>query len=328
MLNLNLMRMIENDGAGGDLPGGAAALPDFGDDFTPTDGELDNAPPAEEVPPVVEPPKEDDLGEEETDEERMQREDEEARIERERRIRIPKARFDEAVNRERERAEAAERRAAELEAAMQERQAAAAAGQFQQARQTLAQLQDKYEELLVDGMRDEARQVRMQIEAAREQLQEARVAQMAEEARTRTLTTIKYETTLANIEGQYPELNPDNPETYSEAHANEVARLMQGFMATGTDNITALKDAVRYVMGAPAARPNRAAAPAARAPAADRAVAAREKAAAAAARQPQPTDLGGRTSAAPTPVPLSKMSPQQFAKLDEAALSKLRGDDL
>lgn len=317
MLRLNQMLMTENDGAGNDLPGGAAALPDFGDDFTSTDD------PALE-PAAVEPPAGEDLGDEETDEERMQREDEEARVEREKRIRIPKARFDEAVNRERERAEQAERRAQELEAAMQERQAAVAAGQFQQTRTQLAALQDKYEELLVDGMRDEARQVRMQIEAAREHLQEARVNQMAEEARARTLTTIKYETALSAIETQYPELNPDNAAVYSQDHANEVARLMQGFIATGADNTTALRDAVRYVMGAPTAAPARAAV----APAKDRAVAAREKAAVAAARQPQPTDLGGRSSAAPTPVPLSKMSFKQFSAIDEAALAKLRGDEI
>lgn len=319
MKDLSRNQMLMNEaGDGNDLPGGAAALPDFGDEFVGDEvEELEAGAPAK----TAAAPELEEEGEE-TDEERIAREEEELRIERERRIRIPKARFDEAVGRERERAEQAERRAAELEAAMQQRQTQVAAGQVQQARTQLAALQDKYEELLVDGMREEAREVRMQIDAAREQMQEARVAQMAEEARARTLTTIKYETTLSAIEAQYPELNPD-VDAFNETAANEVARLMQAFMSTGSDNVAALKDAVRYVMGAPAAGTA-----VARQPQDARAVAARQKAAKAAAQQPLPTDLSGRASAAAQPVPLKKMSFEAFSKVDEAALSKLRGDEL
>lgn len=315
--------MLMNEAGDGTDLGGSAALPDFGNDFTPPDLEEEVVDDDKAAQPAGSPGTDDDLEGEETAEERLAREEEEARVEREARIRIPKARFDEAVDKERRRAEAAERRAAELEEAMQQRQQAGAAQAVTQARQTLAQLQDKYEELLVDGMREEARQVRTQIEHTRDQLQEARLAQIAEEARSRTLTTIKYETTLSAIESQYPELNPDGAQ-FSEDKANEVARLMQAFMSTGDDNVSALKQAVRYVMGAPAAAP-------AKAPAAkpeDRAVAARQKAAAAAARQPQPSDLTGASSAAAQPVPLKRMSMEQFSKLDEATLAKMRGDEL
>lgn len=319
--------LLSPAGDGTDLGGSAVPVVDdpFGNDFIPTDDDLevdDAAKPTETDDGAGANPDPDAEGEE-TDEERIEREAEEARVAREARIRIPKTRFDEAVNRERARAEAAEARLAAFEAAQRQQAAPAKPDVVAAAAQQLDTLQDKYEELLVDGEREQAREVRKQINQLQEYIQTERANQLAETARARTLGTLKYESTLASIEQQYPALNPDRADEYDQAMADEVAGLMRSLMLSGMEQVQALQRAVKYVAGAP----QEPAKQAANAPA-SREEQARRKAAAAAAAQPQPTDLRGKTAAPPAPPAVKRMTLEQFSKIPEADLAKMRGDEL
>jgi len=294
---------------------------DFGDDFIPTD---DDALATAQVLPV-EGEDDDEL---ETAEElaaRLAEEAAEAEAQAaQARIRIPKSRFDEAVNKERERADAALERAAALEAQLQAAQRIqqpqpAVNNELAEVAAYLDEQQAAYEQFLIDGMTTEARAARVEVERARDYLMNARISHMAEVTRNDTLTTLKYESTLANIEQAYPVLDPDGP-AYDDKVANEVADLVDAFMAQGKNNVQALRQAVKYVMGAPAAQP------ATPAPT-PREVEARKKAAAVLAAQPPNTALTGKT-AATAPLNFKGMTVEQFSKVDEETRAKARGDVL
>lgn len=287
---------------------------DRGDDFDIPDLDIDldlNLGDQDDIDP--------DFGEE-TEEERAERLAAEEKLEREKRIRIPKARYDEEVGKARERAEAAERRAAELEAALQE-----AAKQpspppaneptEQQVRAYITELEDKYEELLVDGEREEAREIRKQLNAARDYLNDRRITQATRVVQDQTLGSIKYETTLAQIEAAYPELNP-NDDAYDDNLTNEVADLARTFMAAGQSNIQALHRATQLLLGGRQQQEQ------------ERATRRRVTIEPPAGLPGQPrTPMSGRTAAVGG-IKIESLSQDQFAKLDERTLSKARGDFL
>lgn len=246
---------------------------------------------------------------EETEEERAEREAEEAKAaadaEAAKRIRIPKARFDEAVGRERQRAEAAERELAEFRAAQQQ-----AAQQEQvtpsQVKSYISDLQDQYEELLVDGEREKAKAIRLEIDKARDYLTEMTVSTTTKELTQAEKTTASYYATLDQIEAKFPALKHDG-EGYDEAKASEVAELAHSFITSGHDPSQALLRAVKYVFGA--AKP------------------AAAKRTAPVAAQPAATAQTGASAAPSTTggIDISSLTQEQYEKLDDATIKKLMG---
>lgn len=294
MLKFNLQG--PNDGDGNDL-GGAD---DRGDDFNLDDlDDLDL----------------DDLDAElETDEEREEREAAEAKAEREKRIRIPKSRYDEEVGRARERAEQAEREAEELRAQLSGKQGQAQQGpSLADVQAYIGELEDQYEELLIDGEKEEAKEVRKRMNQARDYLADQRTAQATNAVQQQTLGTIKYETALAQIESSFPALNP-NSDKYDEAVTNEVAELALTFMQAGQTNIQALTRATKLILGDTAEPPSKS----------------RRReipSLPGLPGQPRSTAMSGRTSVGGG-LPIAKLTQEQFNKLDERTLSRARGDVL
>jgi len=255
-------------------------------------------------------------GEDETEEERLAREEEEAARERDKRVRIPKDRFDEAVRKERERADALQAEIDNLRRPQTKQDAMPSMADIQAHLDTL---QDQYEELLIDGMREDAREVRKQMTQIQNYVQDQKLQQAAVQAREGTLGTIKYETALAQLESRYPEINPDG-DGFDEAVAAEVAELTKAFMAAGQSNVQAIQRAARYVLGEKTTT-------AVDTPAA-RTTAARARNASAAQRQPANTALTGRTASDRSTIDVTRLNQKSFSKLDEQAKSKLRGDEL
>lgn len=224
-------------------------------------------------------------------------------------IRIPKDRFDEAVNKERERANAAEQRLQDLEARLQQgkNEGSQPAQQYtpEQIRSAIETLEDKYEDLLVDGEKEEARKVRRDLNELRRYQATEDTKRYADEARREAVNSVKYESSLSGIERAYPELNPDGAGFDSEV-TREVAQLVQAFVGQGVPHDAALSRAARYVLGPPAEQQ-------------------RGRATASDLRQPPRVDRSGRTSA-PRGVSVNSLNASQFNKLDESTLSRLRGD--
>lgn len=295
---------------------------DRGDEVTPKTPTPTPAPAPE---PVTEPEtdKLDDL--EETPEEKAEREREEAEAAKRKNIRIPKHRFDEAQAKARQRELAL---LEEIERLRGGQQTVAAQKSISDTQAQIEALQDKYEDLLLEGEKEEARKIRKQINALNDNLIEFRTTTKSEAARAATIEELSYNAQLASLETKYPALNPDSAD-FDEERTNEVAMLMKAFVSSGTKRPEALAKAVKYVMGAPQEQrvPD-----AAKVLAEERARKAREKAAKANAQQPPDTSRIGTASdkigSAELGIDVMRLTQKQFAELSDEAKARLRGDEL
>ena len=262
----------------------------------------------------------------ETPEEKAEREKQEAEEAKKRNIRIPKSRFDEAQAKARAREQAL---LEEIERLKGGQQASATQKAVSDMRAKIEELQDKYEDLILDGKKDEARKIRKQVDAMREELVEYQTSVKSDAARKAAVDELSYNAQLAGFEAKYPALNPEH-EDFDEDRTNEVATLLNAFVKSGTKRSEALAKAVKYVLGAP---PEQKVSDAAKALAEERAKKAREKAAEADKKQPPSSAKVGLDSdkagkGGEQDIDVMRMSQDKFSKLDEETKAKLRGDEL
>jgi hypothetical protein len=267
----------------------------------------------------------------ETAEEKAEREKQEAEEARKRAIRIPKHRFDEAQAKARQREQAL---LAEIQQLKSGQQTRAVQDQVAEARTKIDELQDKYEDLITDGKKEDARKVRKQIDAMRDVLLEYQTTTKSDAARRQALDEMTYNQQLASLEVAYPQLNPENEAAFDEDATNEVAELMKAMVKSGKTRAEALRKAAKYVLGDP---PEKSAAKdkdddKTKAAEKTRAEEARKKAADANKKQPpnmnqlgKDSDKGGKKDG-DGEVDVMKLTQSKFAKLDEETLAKLRGD--
>ena len=265
-------------------------------------------------------------GGDETPEERAEREKQEAEEAKKRNIRIPKSRFDEAQAKARAREQAL---LEEIEKLKGGQQASATQKAVSDMRSKIEELQDKYEDLILDGRKDEARKVRKQVDAMREELVEYQTSVKSDAARKAAVDELSYNARLAGFEAKYPALNPEH-EDFDGDQTNEVATLLNAFVKSGTKRADALAKAVKYVLGAP---PEQKVSDAAKALAEERAKKAREKAAEADKKQPPNSAKVGLDSdkagkGGEQGIDVMRLSQDKFSKLDEETKAKLRGDEL
>ena len=275
--------------------------------------------------------------EEETEEEKAERLAAEAAekeaAEKKTRARIPLTRHEEVLRAARDKAE-------KREAALQEQIRTLQAGRTEtQQRNVLKEmtdkveeLQDKYEDLVLDGKREEARAVRKEVSALQEKITDYRTATVSVQTRNAAIDSLKFEAALAAAESDYPQINPDNADAYDEDLTNEVAELTDTMVkAKKMSRHEAFAKAVRYVLGPPKKLDDHAKEAAAAAElTAKRATDARKKAAEAAGRQPADGSKAGKDNdkggAKDGEVDIMRLSQPKFAELDEETKSRLRGD--
>ena len=325
-----------DDGAAGGGGGGADDKNppvDRGDDFK---SPLDNAGKGDKLDPD-EDDKSKDKGDkadpdkegEETAEEKAERERLEAEEEKKKRIRIPKSRFDEALGKAKQREQAL---LDEIEKLKGGQQASATAKAVKDMRAKIDELQDKYEDLILDGKKDEARKVRRQVDELREDLTEYQTNTKSEAARKAAIDEMSYNAQLAGYEAKYPALNPEH-EDFDEDKTDEVATLLNAFVKAGQKRADALAKAVKYVLGAPPAAGKGGDGDKSKELADQRAADARKKAAEANKKQPPDgknvgldSDKAGGGKGGD--VDVLRLSQDKFAKLDEETKAKLRGDTI
>lgn len=325
-----------DDGAAGGGGGADDKNPpvDRGDDFK---SPLDNAGKGDKLDPD-EDDKSKDKGDkadpdkegEETAEEKAERERLEAEEEKKKRIRIPKSRFDEALGKAKQREQAL---LDEIEKLKGGQQASATAKAVKDMRTEIDKLQDKYEDLILDGKKDEARKVRRQVDELRDELSEYQTNTKSEAARKAAIDEMSYNAQLAGYEAKYPALNPEH-EDFDEDKTDEVATLLNAFVKAGQKRADALAKAVKYVLGTPpAAGKSGDDGDKAKELADQRAADARKKAADANKKQPpNAKDVGLDSDKAGGgkggDVDVLRLSQDKFAKLDEETKAKLRGDTI
>ena len=211
-------------------------------------------------------------------------------------------------------------------------QASATAKAVKDMRAKIDELQDKYEDLILDGKKDEARKVRRQVDELREDLTEYQTNTKSEAARKAAIDEMSYNAQLAGYEAKYPALNPEH-EDFDEDKTDEVATLLNAFVKAGQKRADALAKAVKYVLGAPPAAGKGGDDDKAKELADQRAAEARKKAAEANKKQPPDgknvgldSDKAGGGKGGD--VDVLRLSQDKFAKLDEETKAKLRGDTI
>lgn len=244
--------------------------------------------------------------------------------------RIPKARLDKEIQRRKLAEERAAERIKELESQIQDQRRSADAEALDK---KISELDDKYDDAIADGEKAKAKEIKAEIRKLERDRNRVEANQQALAAKMAAVSELKYDMALSQIELDYPQLNPDG-DTFDKDAAEEVSDLLDAYKLKGLSPDAALKKAVRYVLGPPKAAVEAASKDLER----DglrraRAEDARRKVAEAAKSAPADTkgvgeDSDKRGGGAPKALDISKMTQAQFAKLDEEALRKARGDDL
>lgn len=200
---------------------------------------------------------------------------------------------------------------------------------------SVVKLEKEYATALVDGEIDKATAIMVEIRKAERDMSEAKSDMKIEAAEARATERARYNVTLERIEASYPTLNPDH-EDFNAELMGEVAELKSAYESRGRTPTAALQKAVDLLIGAETAKQKDATTVTPRV--AEKDVAAERKAAAvtktvAAVNKTPPSanrvgldsdKLGGDLSAND----VVKMDQDDFAKLSDSALAKMRGDEL
>lgn len=248
---------------------------------------------------------------------------------------IPKARVDEMLAKERERAEAAERRAAEM----------ARQSKREETQVTIQDLELKIKEArkaeraaLLDGDVDKAEEFSAQRDTLNRQIARIENSAQTTEVSAQTIEQIKVDTTIERLHETYPQLD-ENSDEYNEELVVDVLDKRDGLMRReGLSMSAALSKAAKIVMArqkAMEAEPEGEATPKGKTLAdgqkVDRKAAAVAKNVAAAAAQPPSMKNAGMDSdksGAKGLPDITKMSTDEFDALPEATKARLMGDVL
>jgi hypothetical protein len=322
---------------------------DRGDDFAPTDTDAPSGTKPEvvvtdedkkavgvdkEAAPKEAAPKETAAGEK-SDDDKTPRKD----------TRIPLARHEELLRKERERREAVER---ELEASKRTEKVAAVNQDIAAAETKLLELETTYAKFVTDGHADKAAATMAEIRKLERSITQAQTAFEIQAAEARAYERVRYDTTVERLEAAYPVLNEDHPDFDQELMA-EVVELRNAYIATGKyTRAEAIQKAAKTLVGARTERQKTAVDTEVRvdsdkvkeaakedlskATGDARTAAARAKAADAAVKQPASMNKVGLDSSAMGGTldakAVMRMNQDEFSKLDEKTLARLRGDEI
>jgi hypothetical protein len=239
---------------------------------------------------------------------------------RDKRIKVPKARLDQEIAKRR----AAEDRALAAEGKVNARSAAADVVKMER---DLAELDDKYDTAISDGDKAEAKKLKTEMRVIERQISRAESSADAARAQYQAVDTLKYDMLLERLEERHPVLNEDSDEFDKEV-ASEVVDLMAALQKNGLSRTDALKRAVKYVVreapdkkdeGTSGLRTKD-----------QRAEDTKKRALDAIARTPGDNRRVGKVTAGAEAAArtVAQMSQSEFAKMDDAALAKLRGDEI
>lgn len=242
---------------------------------------------------------------------------------------IPKARFDEAVGKERNAREAAEKRAAELEEQLAARQAQEKILEDEEAFEAkIDELQAKHADLLLEGETSEANKLMREIR----KLERDRISREVE-ARSmmnfrNSMEAERLDSVIKEIEKAHPELDPNNKDIYDDYMVKVILGDFNQMVSQGASRPQAMQQAVdrAYAYFNRTSAPNQGLAKKE-----DRRAAQIEKNLDTKRRQPpnmRDTGLDSDKIGAAQNIDVTKLSQEEFNALPEATIKKLRGDSL
>ena len=329
-----MMTRVQAPAKDDDLPGG-----DYGDDFEPTGADADDAADGDDPTGGASG---DDGADESTSELREVVEDpEEAPAAGAKGTGTPKTgkgkfipvdRHEKLLKKERARRE-------ELEAQLQQSRAGQEVvkvnDSLEKIEDTLVNMEEKYNDLLAEGDTKGAAALMTQIRRKNAELNALAAQHRDAEVMARAVEKVRYDEALDRIEEAFPELDPDADE-YDAETFQDVVDLMQAGRSRGLSPTKALQRAVQRVMGVDTAAQKRAVTATPRVN--EDSVASRRRGAAvkrnidAARRTPPATHRVGAgndaAGGALTAKAVMQMDEDEFAKLSDKDLARLRGDIL
>jgi len=237
---------------------------------------------------------------------------------------VPQDRFNEAVGKERARADAAEQKYEELNnrfiAVLQGKDPDAPNQETPEQRLEkleieVDEIRERYEDAIADNDRSAMSQIRAELRQAERALRNESMAQAEARARQGSSQDTAYNTRLAKLEAEFPQINPD-AEEYDPEIEKKISRLYHGLVRGGTDPISALDEAADVYLR-PQIKAN-----------AEETLRDRGKKAATkvAGSPPDHSGIGkGKADIQETLKP-TRMTKKQYASLDENTRARLRGD--
>ena len=315
---------------------GGTGVVDRGDDFTPTIDEDEDVDPenpdkgATDAKSLKDPFK-DEKAEDEKDDEKVDDEKEDDKPKGKGKA-IPLDRHKQILEREREQRAELERQLAQYQKGQQ---VAAINEDLTKMEDKVLTMQKQYNKLLADGEVDKAAELMSQIRRAEREIVQLQADMKIQASVAQATEAARYNIALERIEEAYPELNPD-AEEFDKELLTDVADMKAMYQQRGMTPTEALQKAVKRIVGQSDRSQKQATEVTPRVTekdvAAERKKAAVAKTADALSRTPPNTaNLGldsDKAGGVLTAKKVMSMSQEEFAKLDEAQLRKLRGDDV
>lgn len=328
LLRAMLARLQAPAGEGGSDTGGTATL-DRGDDLVgPDDKDLDPDNPDGDL---KDPFKDDaDDKKEPEDDKDGEEEDEDKTKGKKKDSRIPLSRHKDILAKERAQREVLERQLAQYQGA---EKVASTNEDLTKLEDNIVSMEKQYNKLLADGEIDKATELMSKIRIAERNMVETKAEMRAQVAEARARESARYDIALERIEESYPQLNPDAAE-YDSEMLQDVADLKNVYQGRGMTPTKALQAAVKKLLGVEDRDQKQATEVAPRVTekdvAAERKKAAVSKTADAVRRTPPSTkDVGmdsDKAGGGLSPKDVMGMKQEEFAKLTDEQLAKLRGD--
>lgn len=164
------------------------------------------------------------------------------------RFAIPKERFDQAVGKEREAREAAERRVAELEQQLTSRAKEAEQGEEIDALETqISEMESRHADLLIDGDKEGAAKVMREIRLTERQIARIESRADAQSTTSQILEAERFELAVAKIEAEHPLLNPASEE-YDEELVELILAKQAALVQRGAPASRAIIEAAEGIM--------------------------------------------------------------------------------
>ena len=326
------MRPADDEGSTG---GGAI---DRGDDFVPTDDDLDTDTQGVDKGEQGlrtgsdEDNEDDEEGDEKGEKDEKEGEEKDDKSKAKSKARIPLSRHEQILAKERERRAELEQQLAQYQRG---NEVAKVNTDITAAETKVIELEKKYHAALGDGDIDEAAKLMREIRTLDAEISDLKADMKTAAAEARAVERVRYSVALERIEEAYPELNQDH-EDYNPDLTQDVVDLKATYERRGLTPTAALQKAVKRLMGTEGREQRVATEVTPRVKAEDVAAARKKeavgKAVDASKRQP-PTSrevglnsdvLGGGLNAKD----VMRMGHDDFVKLSDDALAKLRGDEI
>jgi hypothetical protein len=138
---------------------------------------------------------------------------------------IPKDRFDQAVRKEREKAELANKQLQELK---EKETLQSKADDIVQAQAWMKEMVRKRNSLLADGELEKASEIDDKILEVQDAIADRRAEMRSEKTKETTKAEMQYDAAVAKVEAMYPQIDPDS-EDYDAEAVSEVRALMRGY---------------------------------------------------------------------------------------------------